>query len=133
MKRLTRAHVGGQGFGDPVGVGQLHGLHVTNEIPFGCHTAQAGVKGLFFNHRADGAALVVVPWIEQTGVGQAEELLGNRGPESMGVALLNVTATAAPHQQGVTAEGHRLIVEHKTEATIGVTRGAAHLQPTDTK
>ena len=130
---LARAHVARQGFGDPVGVGQLHGLHVTNEIPFGGHTAQAGVEGFFFNHRADRAALVVVPWIEQAGVGQAEELLGNRGPEGMGVALLKVTATAAPHQQGVTTECHRLIVEHKTEAAIGMTWGAAHLEPANTK
>ena len=55
-------------------------------------------------------------------------MLGDRAIEGVGVALLEVTAAAAPHQQGVAGEGHGVVVEHKGEAAIGVTGGGAHLQ-----
>ena len=45
----------------------------------------------------------------------------------MGIALLEVTAAAAPHQQGVAGEGGRVVVEHEAEAAIGVAGGGAHL------
>ena len=66
--------------------------------------------------------------VEQTGVGQVEDLPGDRAPEGVGVALLEVAAAAAAHQQGVAGEGHGLVVEHEGEAAIGVAGGAAHLQ-----
>ena len=57
-----------------------------------------------------------------------EVALGDRAPEGVGIALLEVAAAAAAHQQGVAAEGHRLVVEHDSDAAIGVAGGAAHLQ-----
>ena len=47
----------------------------------------------------------------------------------MGIALLEVAATATAHQQRIAAEGQRLVIEHKAEAAVGVARGGAHLQP----
>ena len=46
----------------------------------------------------------------------------------MGIALLEIAAAAAPHQQGVAGEGQAPVVEHEREAAIGVPRGGAHLQ-----
>jgi len=46
----------------------------------------------------------------------------------MGVALLEVAAAAAPHQQGVATEGQAVVVEYKAETAIGVPRCGAHLQ-----
>ena len=128
VARLAGTHVAGQGLGDAVGVGQLHVLHVAHEVALGGCPAQAGVEGLLLSHRRDGAAGVVVARIEQAGVGKAEELPGDRAPQAVGVALLEVAAAAAPHQQGVAGEGHAPVVEHEADAAIGVSRGAAHLQ-----
>ena len=46
----------------------------------------------------------------------------------MGIAVLEIAAAAAAHQQGVTGEGQRLVVEHEGEAAIGVAGGGAHLE-----
>jgi hypothetical protein len=109
-------------------MGELHGLHVADEVALGGGAAEAGVEGLLLGHRGDGAAGVVVTGIEEAGRGQGEQLLGDRGPEGVGVALLEVAATAAAHQQGIPREGHRAVVEHVADAAIGVAWGAAHLQ-----
>ena len=68
--------------------------------------------------------------VEQAAVGQAEDLLGDRAPEGVGVALLEVAAAATANQQGVAGEGGGLIVQDIGDAAVGVARGAAHREMT---
>ena len=114
-------------------MGKFHVLHVTHEIPLGGVAAKPGVEGLFFRHGCNGATGVVVGWVEQTRLRQRQQLLRDRGPEGVGIALLEITAAAAPHQQGISGEGHRLVIEHEADATVGVARGTAHLEGTAAK
>lgn len=53
-------------------------------------------------------------------------MLGDRSPEGVGIALLEVAAAAAAHQQRIAGEGQRAVVEHIADAAIGVARGTAH-------
>jgi len=110
------------------GVGQFHVFHVAHKVALGGITTQTGVEGLLLCHRGDGAAGVVVPWVEQAGIGQGENLFGDGVPKGVGIALLEVTATATAHQKGITGEGHALVVEHKADAPIGMAGGGTHLQ-----
>ena len=110
-----------------MGVEQLHVLHMAHEVVLGGVSAQASVEGLLLGHRCDGAAGVAVTGVENTGVRQVEDLAGDRAPEGVGIALLEVAATAAAHQQGIAGEGHASVVEHEGDAAIGVAWGAVHL------
>ena len=74
---LAGAHVAGQGLGDLVGMGEFHVFHVAHEIPLAGVAAQPGVEGLLLRYGGNAAACVVVPRIEQTAVGEAEDLLGD--------------------------------------------------------
>ena len=67
-------------------------------------------------------------WVEQARLRQRQQLLLDRGPEAVGTALLEITAAAAPHQQGISGKRHRLVIENKADATVGVARGSAHFQ-----
>ena len=69
-----------------------------------------------------------MPRIEQAGLRQGQELLGDRAPEGVGIALLEIAAAAAAHQQGIAGDGQAPVVEHEAETAVGVAGGAAHLQ-----
>ena len=89
-----------------MGVGKLHVLHVANKIALGGCSAEPRIEGELLGNCGDVAAGVVVAGIEQAGPGQGVDLLGDRCPKRVGIALLEVTAATAPHQQGVPGEGH---------------------------
>ena len=109
-------------------MGQFHVLHVPHEVALDGVTTQARVESFFFCHRGDAAAGVVVTWVEQARFGQGKNLFGDRAPQDVGIALLEITAPATAHQEGIAGEGHRLVVEHEADAAIGVAGGAAHGQ-----
>ena len=108
-------------------MGQLHVLHVAHEVALAGRPAEAPIEGLLLRHRGDRAARVVVAGVEQARIRKREDLLGDRGPEGVGVALLEVAAATAAHQQGIPGEGDRLVVQHVAQAAIGVAGCAAHL------
>ena len=58
-------------------MGEFHVFHVAHEIPLAGVAAQPGVEGLLLRYGGNAAACVVVPWIEQTAVGEAKDLLGD--------------------------------------------------------
>ena len=107
---------------------ELHSLHMADEIPLGGVAAQPCVEGLLFGHGGDTPTGVVVAGIEHAGFRQRQQLLGDGVPEGVGIALLKVAAAATTYEQRITAEGHRLIIEHEAEAAIGMPRGGTDLQ-----
>ena len=131
--RFAGAQVARQGLGDLVGVGQFHVLHVAHEVALGGIPTQASVESLLLCHRGHGAAGVVVPWVEQAGIGQGKNLLGDGVPQGVGIALLEVAAAATAYQKGITGEGHALVVEHKADAPVGMAGGGTDLQGTATE
>jgi len=63
---------------------------VADEIALGGLAAETGIEGLLLGDGGDQAAGVVVAWVEEAGLRKAEQLFGDRSPEGMGIALLEI-------------------------------------------
>ncbi len=98
------------------------------EILFPGVPADARVEASFLADRARRAPLVVVRRIDPALVGQGEQLLADRPEQQLGVALLEVGAPGAAHEQRIAREHRAMIARHERQATRSVSRRGTHLE-----
>ena len=117
---LSTHHVGGQGNVNMFGVGKLHCIHVAHEIFLVGFTANAGIECLLFGNRTDSPAVVVMAGINQTRVGQRQNLFADGVIQRGGIPLLKIRAAASADQEGVAGEGAGMILRDVGQAAVGV-------------
>ncbi len=104
--RTTTAQIGGDGLVDQLRMRQFHRTHVLNKIGPTGPRPDTRIECFFFTNGTDCAPLVVVRRINQAGVRQGKQLARNRVIQTMGTALLKITATTPADQQGIPGENH---------------------------
>ena len=109
-------------------VRQVQIVHVAGEIGFAGLAAEARVEMPLLADAGRGQPAIIMRRIEQTIVGQGEDLLMHRAVHRARIALLEIGPAAAADQQAIAGEGHAPVVEHIGQAAAGMARRLAHLQ-----
>ena len=127
------AQIRRHGHVESLGMRQIQIVHVAGEVALADLAAQARVVAPLFRHAGHRQAVVVMARVDQAGRRQREQLLMHGGIEARRAALLKIGAAAAADQQAVAAESTAFIVEHVTQAAVGVAGRGAHAKPTRTE
>ena len=109
-------------------MGQPHRIHIADKVSLVGAAANSGIKGLFLGNRTHGSAVVVMAGINKARVRQGQNLLADGVIKHAGIALLEVSAAAAPDQKRVAGEGAGLIFCHVRQAAVCVSRRGPNLE-----
>ena len=97
--RAAAFQIGGHGDIDLLGMRQPQIVHVADEIAFRKRAAEPRIEALLLGDAGHRQAAIIMGGIQQTGVGQREELQMHRAIQRTRIALLEIRAPAAADQQ----------------------------------